>query len=237
MKLAVVDGTVRRAAGEWTPSVHALLRHFEHVGFDGAPRPVGIDGAVEIVSYVDGEPSEDPSDDVLPLLGALVRRMHDAQEGFVPPPEARWQRLPEAVDGNEVICHNDLLRPNVLFRNGEPAALIDWDLAAPGPRAADLVAPASHWVPLRRDEDAARLGMPIDSRRERLRLLLAGYGLQPDPAFLDLVAAVWRSWSAAYRRWGGEERREDWAADYDSGRCEYLDRNLEWLAANREALA
>ena len=33
-----VGDTVRRNAGPWTPSVHALLRHLEYVGFTGAPR-------------------------------------------------------------------------------------------------------------------------------------------------------------------------------------------------------
>ncbi len=35
--LARVGGTVRRSIGLWTPAVHALLRHLERAGFDGAP--------------------------------------------------------------------------------------------------------------------------------------------------------------------------------------------------------
>jgi hypothetical protein len=38
-----VGDTVRRPTGEWSPAVHALLRHYEAVGFDGALRFVGID--------------------------------------------------------------------------------------------------------------------------------------------------------------------------------------------------
>jgi hypothetical protein len=30
--------TVVRPGGSWTPAVHAVLRHLEAVGFDGAPR-------------------------------------------------------------------------------------------------------------------------------------------------------------------------------------------------------
>jgi hypothetical protein len=37
-----VGDTVRRPAGPWTPSVHALLTHLHDAGFDGAPRPHGI---------------------------------------------------------------------------------------------------------------------------------------------------------------------------------------------------
>jgi hypothetical protein len=35
--LARVGDTVRRSTGPWTPAVHALLRHLEWAGFDGAP--------------------------------------------------------------------------------------------------------------------------------------------------------------------------------------------------------
>ena len=38
-----VGNTVRRAAGWWTLAVHALLRHLEQAGFDGAPRVLGFD--------------------------------------------------------------------------------------------------------------------------------------------------------------------------------------------------
>lgn len=239
MSAVFSDGVVRRPAGAWTPAVHALLRHFEEVGFDGAPRALGVEDGWELLSYIEGEPSSDTDDRLLPLIGALVRRMHDAQVGFAPPPDAAWQTMPGAVrDRDEVICHNDVLRGNVLFLGARPVALVDWELAAPGPRAVDLAAAASYWVPLRSDDDAARSGMPTDRRSERLRLLLDGYGLDLEPrAFLDLAIEVRRSWHEAYRVWGGIERRDRWAQAYDAGRCDYIAANLDWLCENRERIA
>ncbi len=233
------DGVVRRPAGPWTPAVHSLLRHFEDVGFDGAPRALGVENEHELLSYVAGEVSDDPDDRVLPLVGALVRRMHDAQAGFEPPIDAAWQAMPGAVRGpDEVICHNDVLRGNVLFHGTEPVALIDWELAAPGPRAVDLAAAASHWVPLRADADAASQGLPTHRRRERLRLLLDGYGVELEtPEFLDVAIEVRRCWHEAYRVWGGIERRDRWAEAYDAGRCDYIAANLRWLLANRNRLS
>jgi Ser/Thr protein kinase RdoA (MazF antagonist) len=187
------------------------------------------------VSYVDDERSYDDADGVVFAVGRLVRAMHDAQDSFARPGEARWQALPNAVPGDEVICHDDFLGSNVLFRAGPPAAFIDWELAAPGPRAVDLVAPASYWVPLRPDDDAARHGLPTDRRGELLRLLLDGYDLTDREGFLDLVAAVWRSWREAYSLWGGE-RRERWWEAYDTGRCDYIDANLAWLEEHRTEL-
>jgi hypothetical protein len=49
---------VIRAAGPWTPAVHALLRHLEDVGFTGAPRLVGSglapDGR-ETLTFIEGK--------------------------------------------------------------------------------------------------------------------------------------------------------------------------------------
>lgn len=235
MSATIVDGTVRKPAQPWTPAVQSLLRHFEAVGFDGAPRALGVRDGVEVLSYVVGERSYDPADEVVAEVGRLVRRMHDAQVGFVRPRDARWQVLPDAVPGDEVVCHNDLLGANVVSR-ARPLAFIDWELAAPGPRGVDLVAPAAYWAPLRPDDDAARHGLPTDRRGKRLRLLLDAYGYEDRAGFLDLVAAVWRSWREAFRLWGGVERRERWAEAYDSGRCQYIDGNLAWLDDHRAEL-
>ena len=81
-----VGDTVRRAVGPHTPLVHALLHHFEAVGFDGAPRALGFDErGREVLSYVEGTAALAPiprGDDVLAALARLLRRMHDAQEGW-----------------------------------------------------------------------------------------------------------------------------------------------------------
>ena len=51
-----VGDTVRRAAGPWTPTVHALLAHLADQGFAGSPVPLGLDNqGREILSFLDGE--------------------------------------------------------------------------------------------------------------------------------------------------------------------------------------
>lgn len=51
-----VGDTVRRPLHRNSEFVHALLRHFEAVGFDGAPRLLGVDDqGREILTYVEGE--------------------------------------------------------------------------------------------------------------------------------------------------------------------------------------
>jgi hypothetical protein len=47
--------SVHHSAGEWTPAVHALFRHLAAVGFEGAPRPLGLDERGEILTFTRGE--------------------------------------------------------------------------------------------------------------------------------------------------------------------------------------
>src|SRR5918998_3351245 len=83
-----VGDTVRRGTGPWTPAVHALLRHLEGVGFDGAPRVLGTDElGREVLSYVPGDTPDRASPEavtgrVLEGVGRLLRRYHEAARGF-----------------------------------------------------------------------------------------------------------------------------------------------------------
>jgi len=83
---------VVREGGPWSGSVLGLLRHFEDVGFDGAPRVVGdgLDAAGrELLTYLPGS-SPHPyawPDPAMPVLGELLRRAHGAGRGFVPAAE------------------------------------------------------------------------------------------------------------------------------------------------------
>ncbi|WP_219418247.1 DMT family transporter [Pseudonocardia nigra] len=77
-----IGGTVRRAAGPWTPTVHALLRHLEDVGFTGSPRVVdsGFDpDGNEVLTFVEGAIQHPRAwtPDGIHQVGALLRRLHD----------------------------------------------------------------------------------------------------------------------------------------------------------------
>ncbi len=132
-----VGETVRRPTGPWTAAVHHLLRHLEHVGFQGAPRALGIDEqAREILSFIPGDVVHprvvDDAD--LAQVAHLIREFHTAAAEFVQPAAARWQTIGRDPSGvEELICHNDLAPWNLIV--GEQNwAFIDWDLAAPGRR-------------------------------------------------------------------------------------------------------
>jgi hypothetical protein len=119
--------TVRRGVGNWTPAVHSLLEHFASVGFDRAPRVLGIDDrGREALAYVDGQVGTfDPQAldeqfttvSVCRRIGSWLRAMHDAQAGFVPDPSLSWRMTRgRALRADEVIVHNDAAPYNTVLR-------------------------------------------------------------------------------------------------------------------------
>lgn len=91
-----IGETVRRPVQPWTPSVHALLRHLEEVGFAYAPRPLGIDGeGREVLTFIEGDSgaagwAKVVDDQGLRNFARLLRDYHEACAGFSAPPGATW---------------------------------------------------------------------------------------------------------------------------------------------------
>jgi aminoglycoside phosphotransferase (APT) family kinase protein len=234
-----VDDTVRRPQSDRADAVHALLLHFESVGFGGAPRFLGVDErGREVLSYVEGSSALAPvpaDDEVVADLARLLGRMHDAQEGFALPDGVAWPDLPVSPTPDSVVCHNDLFWPNVIFGDGRPVALIDWDLAAPAPRLFDLASAANFWVPLRPDEEAQSWGLPTTGRGARLRLLCDAYGLDgaAREELLDVVARVNHIGYETHRALGGVERRSGWREMWDAGSGDRILARVAWFEAQR----
>lgn len=180
-----VGDTVRRPVGPQTRAVEALLRHLEGVGFDGAPRHRGYDEqGREVLSWVHGEvaayddvPAWVTTDDALVSVTRLMRRLHDATLGFVPPPDAGWAWPPPPRHRGDVIGHNDACRENIVFRGTAAVAFIDFDFAGPATRAWDVAGIVRHFV------------LPFGDLQRRYDLVLATYpvdGLKA--AVLDRLA-------------------------------------------------
>ena len=207
----LVDGTVRRSAGPWTPTDHSLLRFLEASGFDEAPRALGFDSqGREILSFLPGETVGDTlpwpdwihSDGALVDVGRWLRRYHDVVAEFTPPKDARWRMTSRAASPGDVIGHNDAAPYNAVWLSrsaatrrsgGDPTSrlvgFIDWDFASPCDAVWDLAFVACAWVPLHARDVAAREGFTdFDDRPRRLRLLLDTY--RYDGTVSDLIEVV-----------------------------------------------
>ena len=187
-----VGDTVRRPRA--SPATHALLRHLERVGFDGAPRLLGVDDqGREMLSFIPGRAAILPyepwalTDDALVSVAELLRRYHDAVRSFDPAGPEWPVTLPAAYRGG-LVCHNDPNLDNVVFRDGRAVALIDFDLACPGTAVWDVACASRLWSPLRETPDVppALRGRTLD----RLRLFLDAYGLPERERVAMVEAAV-----------------------------------------------
>lgn len=231
--------TVHRPSGPHAPSVHALLTHLEAVGFDGAPRFLGTDErGREVLSYIPGDTVVPPyatwmfSDGTLRSVARLLRRYHEAVAGFDTAPWL-WSRPPPEVFAGSLACHSDPNLANVVFRDGEAVALIDFDLAGPGRPIWDVAAAARLWAPLRADEyiDDLRRGRGP----ERLSIFLDAYDGDFDPAeFLDAVSAN-HDWLYRVVEDGSNAGIEGFV-DYWAVVEHRADRTRDWYRRNRPAL-
>jgi hypothetical protein len=225
-----VADTVRRNTGPNADFVRRLLRFFELVGFDGAPRYLGADSrGREIFSFIDGhvpwqaaQQFSARTDANLVTAARLVRRCHDLTAGSALASEA------------EVVCHNDLSPRNSVYRDDgsglQPVAFIDWDLAAPGRRIHDVALMCWQFPGL-----GSGVTKVAEAARQ-MRLICDAYGLAERGPLIDTI--VW--WQD--RCWRGIEAG---AASGDAAMTrllaaeapKWVRQEQAWVAANRNDLA
>jgi aminoglycoside phosphotransferase (APT) family kinase protein len=172
-----IGDTVRRPVRPFTRTVQAYLAHLHQAGFTAAPVPLGLDEqGREILSFVPGDvprnplPPETAGDDVVAALARLIRALHEASAGWVPPPDAVWGGIPRAAgtalpvvdEPAELVSHRDYCPGNVVFRDGLPAALIDFDLARPTTRLYDIGNALWWWGPVCDPRDRAPAFTDLD---------------------------------------------------------------------------
>ena len=187
---------VFRQAAPWSATIVALLRHLEREGFEYAPRVVGTglapDGR-ETVTFIEGEfvhprPWHDAA---MPLLGRMLRQLHDATSSFVPPPGAVWRPwFARNLRTQRVIGHCDTGPWNIVTRNARPVALIDWEVAGPVDPIVELAQACWLNAQLYDDDLAEMQGLgSVEERARQMRMLLDGYGLarQQRVGFVDTM--------------------------------------------------
>jgi hypothetical protein len=183
-----IGDTVRRPLRPFSLTVQAYLAHLRDAGFTGAPLPLGIDAqGREMLSFVPGDvprnplPAETAGEDVLVALARLIRELHEASAGWLPPADAIWGGTPSSqgrpiTAPTELVSHCDYYPGNVVFRGGLPVALIDFDLAHPTTRLYDITNALWYWAPMRAPQDRAPAFADADIPR-RVAVFADAYGM------------------------------------------------------------
>jgi hypothetical protein len=236
-RVSRVGDTVRRPRRPTSPATWALLEHLERVGFDGAPRFLGVDDrGREVLSYLPGEAPIEPyedwalTDEALVSVADLLRRYHAAAASFDPAAHA-WPDFVPAEFRDDLICHNDPNLDNVIFSGGVAVGLIDFDLAGPGSAVWDLTCAARLWAPLRDERDT-----PDQLRGralERLRMFVDAYGLARRDRSRVVDAAICTH-DRCYRvvREAVDSGHEAFGRMWWHGGSARADRTRRWIAAH-----
>jgi tRNA A-37 threonylcarbamoyl transferase component Bud32 len=169
-----VGDTVRRPPSPNSAFVERLLVHLEEVGFEAAPRFLGFDEqGRQILTFIEGHVPSDCramvwEDTQLEAAATLLRGYHDVTTAT------------DLAEG-DIVCHNDFGPWNLVWRDGRPVAIIDFDNAAPGKRLDDLG--YATWKHL----NLGLVELPAREQRRRLRLMAAAYGIAADRALIDSI--------------------------------------------------
>ncbi|GAA1994575.1 hypothetical protein GCM10009718_35550 [Isoptericola halotolerans] len=216
-----VGDTVRRTAGPWTPTIHALLAWVRAQGVQGVPTPLGVDDqGREVLSYLAGETAGWPvpawvwESGTARDAGKLLRSWHDATQNFCLT-RAVW-RMP-AHEPAEVICLNDVAPYNMVHDGEQLVGFIDMDMASPGPRGWDLAYLAYRICGWCEDMPAPTDGPPPEAR---LTHLLDSYGADAAPSASDARSAMRQrlhelaAWTEEHARTTGAHHLLEHAAMY-----------------------
>lgn len=225
-----VGDTVRKPWLPTTPAVHELMSTVAASGVD-VPRPLGRDEhGRQVLEHVPGKTAMEetltPSE--LARVGALVRAIHDASEGFEPSSPTPWEPL-IPVARPDLVCHHDLAPWNLVV--AERWVFIDWDGAGPSTRLWDLAYAAQTFtlsdVELDPVEAAADLAALVDGYAaddELRRQLPVTLGTRA-AAMHDLLLASYRS------------GREPWGSMYADGHGAHWRRATEYAVQHRDVWA
>jgi Ser/Thr protein kinase RdoA (MazF antagonist) len=188
-----------------------VLLHLERAGFDAAPRWLGVDEqGRDVLTWIEGETFADRSR-LHPYIGDPPDRIEFSDEQVA----AAFRLLRRYHDafGAELLCHGDFGPWNLVWRDGLPVAIVDFDDAHPGEAPEDVA------YALRTFASYGLARAEAVELVRRTRLALAAYGAE-----LDVASLLAEEYDRAEERC----RRNGWRRALAK-----LPAERAWLAANR----
>ncbi len=221
-----VGATVRRWQAPNADFAHELLRYLAAESFGGAPVYLGVDEqGREILSHVEGWVPHDLgygawSEGQLISAVRLLRRFHDVTSGS---PLAGMQ---------EVVRHGDVNPTNMVWRDGTPRVLLDFDNARPGNRIDDVAYMGWTFV-IAGGDDTGLAGTRLRSRR--LRVICDAYGLSDAGALFDAMSTQQGETIALVRAQAALPRSKR-SASGAARAIASIRAEMDWLRRHREEL-
>src|ERR1051325_3006178 len=131
-----VGDTVRRPASPASPVMREVVRRLELMGFDGAPRWLGLDErGRDVLTWIDGETYSERGR-LHPYLDDQAGRIVFSQ-AQVCAALALLRRYHDALS-DDLWCHGDFGPWNLVWSDGLPRAVIDFDAAYRGDASEDV---------------------------------------------------------------------------------------------------
>jgi phosphotransferase family enzyme len=176
---------VYREAGPWTPSIQRFLRHLEKEGFAGAPRVEGsgLDAeGRETLQFVAGDIIHPApyGEEALRAMARLLRQFHEAALTFAWDEDDNWKDWYGRSMGRKekIIGHCDLGPWNIVCKEGNPFAFIDFEFAGPIDPFVELAQAAWLCVQFHGSDIMKTVGLPdIKTRARNLRVFADAYGM------------------------------------------------------------
>ena len=197
----------------------------------------------EILSFIEGKAGNYPlkeymrSNDVLKEIAKMLRLYHDAVSDF--PLLDDWKPMDHTPNNIEVLCHNDFAIYNIIFNDEKPVGIIDFDVAAPGPRIWDIAYTLYTCVPLSRvyyTESGEAIhyesAQHADSIKERVKLFVQSYGKSMDEDYLGMVLLRLEA-LCTYMKRKANEGDVNFKRMIDEGHLEHYEKDMQFIREHR----
>lgn len=234
-----IGDKVHRPTEFWQPAVRDLLNYLDSVNFPYSPKHFGVDDEDrEVLSYIDGESGKKGwtniiNEDGLCSYAKLLRTYHEAVANYKPSPSLEWANGQKGLKSGQIVCHGDFGPWNIVWKEGQPVGIVDWDLAHPNTPEYDILYALEYSAPFRDDEATNNHHhfKSVPDRKRRIKIFLEAYGTPMIKDVASKVAAMQREvgkYEASLAK-RGIQPQVDWVANGD---LDEVEKRARWTEQN-----